>query len=69
VACAIFALPPFHDGGRREMLRRPRAYGSDTGSVAFVRGWRNIRDDDLGHLREHLVLEILRTGAGTEGLI
>ncbi len=68
VACALFALPPFHGGGRREMLRRPKAYGFDTGFVAFVRGWRDIRDDDRGHLWEHLVLDILRTGAGTEGL-
>jgi uncharacterized protein len=24
VACALFALPPFHGGGRREMLRRSK---------------------------------------------
>jgi len=68
VSCALFALPPFHGGGRREMLRRPKAYGFDTGFVAFVRGWQDIRDDDRGPLWEHLVLDILRTGAGAEGL-
>jgi hypothetical protein len=68
VACALFALLPFHGGGRREMVRRPKAYGFDTGFVAFVRGWNEIRDDDRGHLWEHLVLDILRTGAGAEGL-
>jgi predicted AAA+ superfamily ATPase len=68
VSCALFAMPPFHGGGRREMLRRPKAYGFDTGFVAFVRGWQDIRDDDRGHLWEHLVLDILRTGAGAEGL-
>jgi predicted AAA+ superfamily ATPase len=54
------------DGG--EMLRRPKAYGFDTGFVAFVRGWNDIRDDDRGHLWENLVLDILRTGTGAEGL-
>jgi len=68
VACALFALPPFHGGGRREMIRRPKAYGFDTGLVSFVRGWYDIRDDDRGHLWEHLVLDILRSGIGTEGL-
>ncbi|MBI4496253.1 MAG: ATP-binding protein [Deltaproteobacteria bacterium] len=68
VSCALFALPPFHGGGRREMVHRPKAYGFDTGFVTFVRGWHDIRDDDRGLLWEHLVLDILRTGAGPEGL-
>lgn len=68
VACALFALPPFHGGGRREMVRRPKAYGFDTGFVSFVRGWYDIRDDDRGLLWEHLVLDVLRSATGTEGL-
>jgi len=68
VACALFALPPFHGGGRREMVRRPKAYGFDTGFVCFVRGWHDIRDEDRGLLWEHLVLDILRSGTGAEGL-
>ena len=68
VACALFALPPFHGGGRREMVRRPKAYGFDTGFVSFVRGWDDIRDDDRGLLWEHLVLDVLRSATGTEGL-
>lgn len=68
VACALLVLPPFHGGGRREMVRRPKAYGFDTGFVAFVRGWRDVRDDDRGLLWEHLVLDILRSGTGAESL-
>lgn len=49
-------------------VRRPKAYGFDTGFVAFVRGWRDIRDDDRCPLWEHLVLDILRSGTGAEGL-
>lgn len=68
VACALFPLPPFHGGGRREMVRRPKAYGFDTGFVTFVRGWYDIRDDDRGLLWEHLVLDVLRSATGAEGL-
>jgi hypothetical protein len=68
VACALYAVPPFHGGGRRELIRRPKAYGFDTGFVTFVRGWRDIRDEDRDLLWEHLVLDVLRTGTGSESL-
>ncbi len=68
VACAVFALPPFHGGGRREIVRRPKVYGFDTGFVCFVRGWGEIRDEDRGGLWEHLVLDVLRTATGGERL-
>ncbi|MBI1876402.1 MAG: DUF4143 domain-containing protein, partial [Acidobacteria bacterium] len=68
VACAVYALPPFHGGGRREIVRRPKVYGFDTGFVCFVRGWREIRDDDRRGLWEHLVLDVLRTATRGEGL-
>jgi predicted AAA+ superfamily ATPase len=68
IACAIFPLAPFHGGGRRELVRRPKAYGFDTGFVTFVRGWKDIRSDDRGILWEHLVLDTLRAATGGEGL-
>jgi uncharacterized protein len=68
VACALHPLPPFHGGGRRELIRRPKAYGFDTGFICFVRGWRDIREQDRGLLWEHLVLDELRAAMGTEGL-
>ncbi|HET6203981.1 MAG TPA: ATP-binding protein [Planctomycetota bacterium] len=68
VACALYAVAPFHGGGRRELIRRPKAYGFDTGFVCFVRGWRDIRDEDRGVLWEHLVLDVLRTATRGEGL-
>jgi uncharacterized protein len=61
IAHAIFLLPPFQGGGRREITRRPKCYAFDTGFVTFVKGWDNIRDDDRGLLWEHLVLDMLRT--------
>jgi predicted AAA+ superfamily ATPase len=68
VACAVHLVRPFHGGGRRELVRRPKAYGFDTGFVTFVRGWQEIRDDDRGLLWEHLVLDVLRASVGSEKL-
>lgn len=68
IACAIHPLPPFHGGGRRELVKRPKVYGFDTGFVTYVRGWKDIRDDDRGLLWEHLVLDILRTATDGQGL-
>ncbi len=60
VAHAIFLLPPFHGGGRREIVHRPKVYAFDTGFVTFARSWDTLRDDDRGGLWEHLVLDSLR---------
>jgi len=68
IACALFPLAPFHGGGRRELVRRPKVYGFDTGFVTYVRGWKDIRADDRGLLWEHLVLDILRAATEGEGV-
>lgn len=68
VAYALAPVPPFHGGGRRELVRRPKVYGFDTGFVSYVRGWTSIRDEDRGGLWEHLVLDVLRTAPGTGSL-
>jgi uncharacterized protein len=68
VAFALAPVPPFHGGSRRELVRRPKVYGFDTGFVAFVRGWTTLRDEDRGPLWEHLVLDVLRTATGGRGL-
>lgn len=58
---AVFQVPPFHGGGRREITQRPKCYGFDTGFITFIKGWDSIRDDDRGLLWEHLTLDTLRT--------
>lgn len=62
IAHAVFLLPPFHGGGRRELTRRPKCYAFDTGFISFVKGWDSIREEDRGLLWEHLVLDTLRAG-------
>ncbi|HEQ60653.1 MAG TPA: ATP-binding protein, partial [Firmicutes bacterium] len=60
IAHAVVSIPPYHGGGHREIIKRPRVYAFDTGLVSHVRGWERVRDDDRGHLWEHLVLDELR---------
>ena len=60
-AHAVFLLPPFHGGGRREITQRPKCYAFDTGFVTFAKGWDSIREEDRGLLWEHLVLDTLRS--------
>jgi predicted AAA+ superfamily ATPase len=61
VAHAVFLLPPFHGAGRSEITKRPKAYGFDTGFVAYCRGLDSLRNEDRGDLWEHLVLDTLRS--------
>ncbi len=61
IAHALFLIKPFFGGGRREIIRRPKCYGFDTGFVTFVKGVNSIRDEDRGLLWEHLVLDTLRS--------
>lgn len=68
IAHAVFLLPPFHGGGRREITHRPKCYSFDTGFVTFVKNWDSIREDDRGLLWEHLVLDTLRTAVDNHDL-
>ena len=68
IARAVFLLPPFHGGGRRELTRRPKGYVFDTGFVAFAGGWEKLREEDRGLLWEHLVLDTLRAHLDEQNL-
>ena len=56
---ALHMVRPYHGGGKREIVARPKCYGFDTGFVCFERGWTSLRPDDRGVLWEHLVLDVL----------
>ncbi|NGP53568.1 ATP-binding protein [Thioalkalivibrio sp. XN8] len=60
IAHVVHLLRPFHGGGKREIVSRPKCYGFDTGFVTFEKGWDEIRAEDRGLLWEHLVLDSLR---------
>ncbi len=59
-AHAVHLLRPFHGGGTREIVARPKCYAFDTGFVTFEKGWDVLRPEDRGILWEHLVLDSLR---------
>ena len=44
IAHVVHLLRPFHGGGKREIVSRPKCYAFDTGFVTFEKGWDSIRD-------------------------
>jgi len=49
-------LRPFSSRRSTEIVAAPKVYGFDTGFVCYHRGWSQLRQDDLGVLWEHFVL-------------
>jgi len=47
---------PFSTRRPTEIVAAPKVYGFDAGFVCYYRGWQTLRDDDLGTLWEHFVL-------------
>ena len=47
---------PYHSNKAVEIIAAPKVYGFDTGFVCAFRGWKELRQDDLGVLWEHYVL-------------
>jgi hypothetical protein len=69
IAHVVHLLRPFHGGGKREIVSRPKCYAFDTGFVTFEKGWDTIRSDDRGLLWEHLVLDSLRFRYADEDIL
>jgi predicted AAA+ superfamily ATPase len=53
-------LRPFNTRRATEIVTAPKVYGFDTGFVCYHRGWHSLRNDDLGPLWEHFVLNELQ---------
>ena len=49
-------LRPFHSNKSTEIIAAPKVYAFDTGFFCYLRGWQSLREDDLGILWEHFVL-------------
>ncbi|MFB3886467.1 MAG: ATP-binding protein [Thermodesulfobacteriota bacterium] len=52
----IHVIRPFSTRQSVEIIAAPKTYAFDTGFVCYFRGWHQLRDDDLGSLWEHWVL-------------
>src|SRR6266436_2715801 len=49
-------IRPFSTRRPTEIVAAPKVYGFDTAFICYYRGWQDLRDDDLGTLWEHFVL-------------
>jgi hypothetical protein len=52
----VHVVRPFSSRKPTEIVAAPKVYAFDTDFVCHMRGWNSLRDDDLGTLWEHLVL-------------
>jgi hypothetical protein len=53
-------IRPFSTRRSTEIVHAPKVYAFDTGFVRTYRGWKDLRDDDMGPLWEHYVLNELQ---------
>lgn len=52
----VHVVRPFSSHRATEIVAAPKVYGFDTGFVCYYRGWLQLRQEDLGSLWEHFVL-------------
>lgn len=52
----VHVVRPFNTHRPGEIVAAPKVYAFDTGFVCAMRGWRELRPNDLGPLWEHFVL-------------
>lgn len=61
----VTVLRPFSRRRSAEIVSAPKVYGFDTGFVRYFKGWDSLREEDLGLLWEHFVLnEVLARSQG-----
>jgi uncharacterized protein len=56
----VHVLRPFSTHRSTEIVSAPKVFGFDTGFVCYYRGWHALRQEDLGSLWEHFVLNELQ---------
>jgi uncharacterized protein len=52
-------IRPYSTRRPSEIVAAPKVYGFDTGFVCYYRGWQELREEDLGVMWEHFVLNEL----------
>jgi predicted AAA+ superfamily ATPase len=55
----VHVVRPFTSHRPTEIVSAPRIYAFDTGFMCYYRGWDKLRQDDMGTLWEHFVLNEL----------
>jgi hypothetical protein len=64
----VHVVRPFSTHKSTEIVAAPKVYGFDTGFVSYYRGWETLRDEDLGALWEHYVLNEIQARLQTRGV-
>ena len=54
-------IRPFSTRRSSEIISAPKIYAFDTGFVCYFRGWHELREEDLGFLWEHWVLNEMQS--------
>jgi len=54
-------IRPFSTRRPNEIVAAPKVYGFDTGFACYYRGWHELREEDLGLMWEHFVLNEVMT--------
>ena len=62
-------LRPFNTRKSIEIVAAPKVYGFDTGFVCYFKGWSELRENDLGLLWEHFVLNELQAHLQTRRVL
>lgn len=52
----VYVLRPFSQRRAAEIVAAPKVYAFDTGFFCYFRGWNQLRQEDMGLLWEHFVL-------------
>jgi predicted AAA+ superfamily ATPase len=58
----VNVIRPFSSRRVTEIVSAPKVYAFDTGFVCQFKGWESIRNEDLGFLWEHYVLNEIQAG-------
>lgn len=62
----VHVIRPYSTRGATELVSAPKVYAFDTGFVCHVRGWLELRPEDLGLLWEHFVLNEIQAHRQTQ---
>ena len=64
----VHVIRPYAKNRANEIVMAPKIYGFDTGFVCYARGWRELRNEDLGQLWEHCILNELHAKLQTRDI-
>ena len=61
----VHIIKPFSSYKPTEIISAPKVFAFDTGFVCYYKGWEKLRNEDLGYLWEHFVLNEIHANLQT----